>query len=330
MYPIKMLRILILSLALFITAQVVAQNFIPQNIIKMDEKYTHHVIVVEKSTHKLYLYATSAGGLPRLVSTYQIATGKNTGNKLIEGDEKTPEGFYQLIKFFPADQLLKTYGDYGKIYGSGAFVLNYPNLVDRIDNKTGGGIWLHSTDDETRISKGLDSRGCVVVSNSDLKEISRYIDLDTKTPIIITDSIAYWSEATWQKNKDHINNSLNQWFLAWNKTDLKQYLSFYHKSEFKDEKGKNYSAWADHKERVFKTAKATTIKMEYPSIFIHNEYAYIGFEQNYTSSLVRDTGRKVMIWKKDQDYDWKIIYEGWESIDSISELAFTPSQRFFR
>lgn len=319
----------LLSLVIAYSYNLKAQNYLAKSIVLLDDKFAHHAIVVEKSSHRLFLYANNAG-MPRLVTSFQIATGKNTGDKLVEGDEKTPEGFYQLNKFFPSEQLIKTYGDYGKIYGSGAFVLNYPNIVDRLYGKTGGGIWLHSTDDETRISKGLDSRGCVVLSNKDLKEISRYIDLDTKTPIIIEDSITYWSEATWKKNKDQIYQSLQSWFSGWNQTQLKNYLSFYHKTEFKDQKGMNYTSWADHKDRVFKTAKDTNIKMEYPSIFFHGEHAYISFQQNYTSSLVRDTGRKIMIWKKDAEYNWKIVYEGWESIDAVSQLAFTPSQRFFR
>ncbi len=49
--------------------------------------------------------------------------------------------------------------------------MNYPNPIDQRLKKTGGGIWLHSTNDETRIEKGLDSRGCVVAANNDLKEI---------------------------------------------------------------------------------------------------------------------------------------------------------------
>lgn len=328
MYLTNAIR-LVLLLTIFLKQSAWSQNFLPKSIIMMDDKFTHHAIVVEKSSHRLFLYANN-NGAPRLVTSFQIATGKNTGDKLIEGDEKTPEGFYQLNKFFPSEQLIKTYGEYGKIYGSGAFVLNYPNIVDRNLGKTGGGIWLHSTDDETRISKGLDSRGCVVLGNKDLKEIARYIDLDTKTPIIIEDSITFWSDATWQKNKEQINQALQSWFTAWNKTNIKNYLSFYHRQEFKDQKGITYGSWADHKDRVFKTAKDTLIKMEYPSIFLHNNYAYISFQQNYTSSLVRDTGKKVMIWKKDTDYNWKIVYEGWESIASISQLAFTPSQRFFR
>lgn len=328
MFPTRMLN-LMFFLIIFSTALVKAEAYLPKSIMMMDEKYTHHSIIVEKSTHRLFLYANNSGS-PRLVSSFLITTGKITGDKLIEGDNKTPEGFYQLNQFFPSEQLLKTYGDYGKIYGPGAFVINYPNIIDRLQGKTGGGIWLHSTDDETRISKGLDSRGCVVLGDKDLKEIARYIDLETKTPIIIEDSITYWSESTWLKNREQISRTLQDWIANWSSTNIKNYLSFYHRSEFRDQKGMNYNTWADHKERVFKSAKGTSVKMEYPSIFLHNNYAYISFQQNYTSSLVKDTGRKIMIWKKDVDYNWKIIYEGWESIAAVSQLAFTPSQRFFR
>lgn len=224
MIPTKTINFLVFA-CLFFCLSARSQGFLPKSIMMMDDKFSHHAIVVEKSSHKLFLYANN-NGIPRLVTSFQIATGKNTGDKLIEGDEKTPEGFYQLNKFFPAEYLLKTYGDYGKIYGSGAFVLNYPNIVDRLQGKTGGGIWLHSTDDESRISKGLDSRGCVVLGDRDLKEISRYIDLDTKTPIIIEDSITYWSEATWQKNKEQVNFAVQNWLGAWNKTQLKIIFPF--------------------------------------------------------------------------------------------------------
>jgi len=318
-----------LFLALYSVSPVWAQNFLPTNILLMDEKFSHHVIVVEKSTHKLFLYANT-NGVPRLVSSFQIATGKNSGDKKSEGDQKTPEGYYQLTQFHPAEYLLKTYGDLGKIYGAGAFVLNYPNRIDRQNGKTGGGIWLHSTDDESRISKGLDSRGCVVVSDASLKEISRYIDLDVKTPIIVTETINYWSDATWTKNRDELLLALNSWLANWDQTKASNYLSFYDNNLFRDESGKNYRAWAEHKTRVFSIAKDTNVKMEYPSLMLHDDYAFVHFQQTYSSSLVRDTGKKVMIWKKDADYNWKIIYEGFESISKSGQLAFTPSQRYFR
>ena len=50
------------------------------------------------------------------------------------------------------------------------------------------GIWLHSTNDETRIDKGLDSRGCVVAANNDLKEIAQFVELDKTNIVIVHDA----------------------------------------------------------------------------------------------------------------------------------------------
>jgi murein L,D-transpeptidase YafK len=306
-----------------------AADYYPKVLLQMDPKYTHHVLLVEKSTHKLYLYGQK-DGTPILMNEYQMATGKNTGDKSVEGDNKTPEGIYQLYQFHSASDLLKQYGSYGKIYGSGAFVLNYPNVLDRRAGKTGGGIWLHSTDDESRISKGLDSKGCVVVGNNDLKEISRYIDLETKTTIVVTDSIEFWSDATWKKAKDKLASTVDAWVTSWKMQKLDQYLSFYDKSDFKDEQGKNYKAWADHKERVFKSTKDLDVKALQVSLFRHGPYALVSFEQYYNSNLIKDSGRKYLVFKEDKEYNWKIVYEGWESIKQVSDIAFTPNLRFIR
>ncbi len=64
-------------------------NFLPSNILMMDDKFSHHVILVEKATHKLYLYENS-GTVPKLVRTFNTATGKFKGDKSVNGDHKTP------------------------------------------------------------------------------------------------------------------------------------------------------------------------------------------------------------------------------------------------
>ena len=184
-------RYLILNLSLIILcsncSQVVANNkiasnFLPDSLLQLDNTFAHHILIAEKATHQLYLYQNNNSN-PLLVKKYQIATGKKAGNKIFQGDHRTPEGIYQIINFIPHQELIKNLGKAGEMYGAGAFVMNYPNPIDQLQNKTGGGIWLHSTDDETRIDKGLDSRGCFVTANDDLKEISQYIELN-KTALI--------------------------------------------------------------------------------------------------------------------------------------------------
>jgi len=175
------------------------EDFLPSNILMMDSKFSHHILVVEKSTHKLHLYEND-GTFPKLVKTFSTATGKFKGDKTTNGDHKTPEGIYTIYEFLSKDELLRRHGSYAEIYGNGAFPMDYPNFIDSRSGKSGGGIWLHSTDDDNRISKGLDSRGCVVVQNADLKELSKYIELKN-TPIIVVQDIFYLSKSTWERNR---------------------------------------------------------------------------------------------------------------------------------
>ena len=123
----------------------------------LDDFFSHHILIAEKSTHQLHLFRNK-GSYPEHIKTYQMATGKKAGNKFFQGDHKTPEGVYQFTNFLTHEDLIKRHGKAGEIYGVGAFVMNYPNPIDQRLQKTGGGIWLHSTNDETRIEKGLDSR----------------------------------------------------------------------------------------------------------------------------------------------------------------------------
>ena len=148
-------------------------DYRPSSLLLLDDYFSHHIIIAEKSTHTLHLYRNDKG-TPVHLKSYKMATGKKPGDKIFQGDHRTPEGIYFITDFIPRQELLDRYGKEGEIYGVGAFVTNYPNPIDHLEKKTGSGIWLHSTNDETRIEKGLDSRGCVVTANQHLIDISSY------------------------------------------------------------------------------------------------------------------------------------------------------------
>ena len=83
----------------------------------------------EKSTHTLHLFENQ-NGFPKLIKTFQIATGKIKGNKYNEGDHKTPEGIYQLGEFLSKEQLHSMYqAKDAKIYGAGAFTMIAGTIV---------------------------------------------------------------------------------------------------------------------------------------------------------------------------------------------------------
>ena len=130
-----MKRLTVIAFLIAMISFAYAEDFYPSNILMMDSKFAHHVILVEKATHKLHLYENFSTQ-PKLVKTYSTATGKFKGDKLISGDHKTPEGIYTIYDFLSKEELLKRHGKYAEIYGSGAFPMNYPNFMDERAGKT--------------------------------------------------------------------------------------------------------------------------------------------------------------------------------------------------
>ena len=47
---------LIISVSFSFAAE---ENYLPSNILMTDAKFAHHVILVEKATHKVYVYENS-------------------------------------------------------------------------------------------------------------------------------------------------------------------------------------------------------------------------------------------------------------------------------
>lgn len=319
-------------LPLMITFAVNANEFYPENLIQLDSYFTHHVLVAEKATHKLYLFENK-GGLPQLVKTYQMATGKKSGDKIFQGDHRTPEGVYQFIDFLTHEDLLKRHGKQGEIYGVGAFVMNYPNPMDAREGKTGGGIWLHSTNDETRIDKGLDSRGCIVSANKDLIDISKYIELD-RTKVVVVHELNWMAKETYLSRKKEILDGLETWRASWEKEDIKGYIEAYHGKEFRDDRHEGLENFRTYKKNVFWGEGTPQVGVSNVSILAGADYVLISFLQDYKSTTIQDVGVKKLYLKRDEWHQWKIVYEGWTK-QGISEgadtrVAFKPSLRFFK
>ncbi len=153
-------------------------------------------IIVEKSTHRLFFYQGE-----RLVKSVRVTTGKKRGDKLVEDDLKTPEGVYFLTEFLEDEELPAK-------YGARAIVLDYPNPVDKFQGKTGYGIWVHGTDDPPRLERPYDSRGCVVMLNSDVLDLSDMITLNS-TPVVIVEKLEFAPREEAGRELERIGD----WFL---------------------------------------------------------------------------------------------------------------------
>nr|MBC8491925.1 L,D-transpeptidase family protein [Candidatus Neomarinimicrobiota bacterium] len=139
---------------------------------------TGNVLLVDKARQTLLVLTSNDPGTIQVLDTFRITTGKVDGEKAKEGDQKTPEGIYDIINSIPGSQLTDKYGPI-------AFVLNYPNLIDKIKNHNGSNIWIHGRDEEI---VDRQTEGCISLGNGNLMELSNFIQLQN-TPVIIFDSL---------------------------------------------------------------------------------------------------------------------------------------------
>lgn len=254
-------------------------------------------VIVEKETQTLLLFRRVASGF-ELEKSYACSTGAKEGEKSEQGDHKTPEGIYLFKKILPGSQL-------SAIYGKMAITLDYPNPFDKLEGKGGDGIWLHATNETIRPYLPNKTRGCVVVSNADIEELSKLIALD-QTPLIIVSKLRYWTPTETEAEAASLRNFLAQWRQHWESKALNPYIGMY-SSRFQNG-AQNLRAYRTYKEGVFSRAGRIQIHLDLESVVQHEKYAVLTFKQEYRSNRLSSTGTKRLFVVKENGA-WKIIAE---------------------
>lgn len=176
------------------------QNALPDALVQISQD-TKHVLVVDASRARLYLFANQ-NGRPRLVTDYYVSIGKAGSDKQTVGDLKTPLGVYRITSSIPGAKLTD-------FYGKGALTLNYPNALDQKLGRTGYGIWLHGVPSTSYNRAPKASNGCVVLSNPDMESLLNRIQ--PGTPVVISNQVKWLPLAQWQSEQQKLlDNVLRQ------------------------------------------------------------------------------------------------------------------------
>jgi len=187
-------------------------------ILNISADSTQKVLLVDKEKQQMYIVQSSMPQSQQVLETYRITTGRNNGDKEKEGDLKTPEGIYNIIDVLPGETLQPKYGPL-------AFVLNYPNFVDRQFGRTGSGIWIHGRDEEIR---DYLTEGCVSLNNQNLLDLQPQITLH-HTPVVIEDSITTLNKTEYTEHANSWAGRLDTWARAWEQGNLEAYFNSYSK-----------------------------------------------------------------------------------------------------
>ncbi|NNE38863.1 MAG: L,D-transpeptidase family protein [Gammaproteobacteria bacterium] len=273
---------------------------IPDSLAMMSENQDY-AIIVDMSVSRLFIYQNN-NGVPEYIDDFYTTIGKNGTRKMLEGDQRTPVGVYFVTSPIDPQKL-------PDLYGIGGFAIDYPNVWDKRHGRTGYGIWLHGTPSHTLNRAPRASDGCVVLSNGDLEAIAPYIKGDT--PVLLAEKIEWVEKQQWLRKQEDYEFVIDQWKRDWESRNADKYLSHY--STTYSGLGMDYQAWVNYKKRVNPSKRYIKIGISEKSIFSYPGepgVIVVTFKQRYESdNLVREF-RKRQYWRKEQDGQWRIIYEG--------------------
>ncbi|MBU1666716.1 MAG: L,D-transpeptidase family protein [Gammaproteobacteria bacterium] len=285
---------------------------LPRQILQLasGQKYA---LLADASRARLYLFE-NVDGEPRLKADFYMTIGKNGTDKRVEGDKRTPMGIYQIAKQLPSKGL-------ADLYGAGAFPLDYPNEWDRTQRRGGHGIWLHGVPSDTYSRPPRSSDGCVVVTNPDLKELTRWVQPGA-TPIVLAERTDWIDREAWEHARNDLRAQLQSWQASWQEREADRFLSHY-ASDFLKGEGR---AWSENKRRNITDKTWIKVELEDISLFLYpgtedgKPMAYAEFTQRYSSDRLSSVSRKRLYWQQDANH-WRIVME------KTSELPTQLAQR---
>ena len=275
-------------------------SLVPRLILQLrdDQK---HALVVDAARSRLYVYENQGGQL-KFVTDYYISQGKLGINKFKEGDQKTPIGVYYITGHLSGARL-------PGFYGAGALPINYPNEWDRINGRSGSGIWLHGSPPDSYSRPPLSSDGCVVLTNPDLSKLVQSVEIG-KTPVVISDNVEFVSKAKWNSDRAVATRLVDAWRRDVESMNAPRVLAHY-STHFKSERGEDLHAWFSRQQPIIPGAKGLSLKLSDETFFFYpgrNDMIVTTFTQEAFMGKARSTLRKRQYWVK-EGTQWKIFYE---------------------
>ncbi|NTV32275.1 MAG: L,D-transpeptidase family protein [Deltaproteobacteria bacterium] len=285
---------------------------VPSPLLKWPEKGSEYAILVDKSLQKVFVYHRDNPYQPH--RTYTCSTGENQGPKVREKDRKTPEGVYFFVRAIDKKELLP-------IYGSRAYALDYPNVIDRKEGKNGHGIWFHGLN---KPLKPRDTNGCVALVNPDIDDLANFIRIDD-TPVIVSERIEMVAPSEMEKDREEVIRIIETWQTSWERKDVDKYMSLY--SPDFTSSGKNWQQWKEHKARLAKQYNKIKVDVQNLRILQNDGLVLASFLQKYSNEYFNSAGRKTLYLKHASR--WRIVgehFEGSELKPSIQKELPAPEE----
>ncbi|MCR4942672.1 MAG: L,D-transpeptidase family protein [Campylobacter sp.] len=285
-----------------IEKSILTKDYWSKRLENRDLKYGYYdndiyINLIDKDEKELKLISIKNGKSEEIFKT-KVITGKS-GDKLAEGDLKTPIGVYDLVgKLVPGDPYL----------GPLAYVLSYPNLLDKHGKRNGSGIWIHGYPLNGDRTDEVKTKGCVAMKNDVLMEYEKLFDHKKSIAFI-------YENGKYEGNADEIGAifaGIFAWKKAWSENRVEEYLKFYDEGFLRFD-GMSLENFKNMKRRIF--AKNENKKISFTNFIItpypnskKDKMYRINFYEDYWAPSYKFQGKKTL-YVKLYGEDMRIVVE---------------------
>ena len=286
--------------AMLLLASAPAFAELPAYVIELPDSI-RDVFVADAGNATLYHFEHDGDGLEAGAETY-MSVGQRGVGKERAWDRRTPLGIYFVVDQLDTSRMHEK-------YGVTAFPLDYPNEWDRLNERTGDGIWVHGVlpGDERR--PPFDTDGCLALPNEDLAELEpRFMPLTT--PVIVTREIEWMSEEARDQIRDQLRSSVDRWVESLAGADLHAYLSLY--TEDFTYRGMSTAEWAALRLASFERTGPRNVSIDELTLLADPEVEGL-FLSRFLQTTASDRGpivrMKRLYWQRGDDGELRIVAE---------------------
>ena len=194
-----------------------ADGAAPSYFLRLPEA-VNTVFVAETSTATFHRFENKNGQPVRVGQSY-MSIGQNGDGKQRSGDRRTPLGIYFVTERLDTSRLHEK-------YGVTAFVLDYPNVLDKQSGKTGDGIWVHGVDARGGKRPPQDTDGCIALPNEELAAMAALFASNT-TPVIVGRELEWVDPDEIAALRFELEAAVAAWASSLERRDMQAHLSFY-------------------------------------------------------------------------------------------------------
>ena len=286
------MRFAVLILTIIMSAgTALAEGWVP--VLSSHAYGPERIIAVDKSSQQLIMFERKSP--LREVYRFPCTTGQSMGDKRVEGDLRTPEGVYFVGR--KIDRLLDW-----DLYGNIAYALNYPNPIDRINGKTGGGIWLHGRG-KTFLPR--DTRGCVALKVPDMENVA--VEASYGTPVVIGSGLERVpGPGDNEREALEVAGELTAWARDWQRMD-EALFDHYNAGLMTRSEGRNFDGFIANKRNIFANKPWIHVMVDNVRAIPGPGYWVTLFDQYYRTTGRSSTTGKRFYWKRDEDGKWRIV-----------------------